>query len=84
MGGTRAYVEYERSARRRAEAVRKLRGYGAVGCRDRYPVILVCWDAESEVHFQYLGLELGPLRIVTTTLDRLAKSSPLGTGCWFL
>ena len=79
-----AYLEYERSARGRAEACRKLRGYGAGGRRDRYPVILVCWDAPAEMEFQALAREL-KIQLVTTTLARLHDHGPVGNDrCWSL
>ena len=73
------YVEYERSARGRSRVEEKLRGYGSMRRRDRYPVVLVCWDDRAEAHFQDLGRELG-LALVTTTLERLKKDRP--AGCW--
>ena len=73
------YVEYERSARSRSRVEEKLRGYGSPRRRDRYPVVLVCWDDEAEAAFREQGRELG-LALVTTTLERLREDGP--AGCW--
>ena len=76
------YVEYERSARHRSRVSGKIRGYGSARRRDRYPVILVCWDDKAERQFQEQGLELG-ISMVTTTLERLKDHGPVGnTLCW--
>ena len=76
------YVEYERSARYRSRVSGKIRGYGSARRRDRYPVILVCWDDKAERQFQEQGLELG-ISMVTTTLERLKDHGPVGnTLCW--
>ena len=75
------FVEYERSARRRSRVEEKLRGYGSQRRRDRYPVILVCWDDRAEAAFQGQGRDLG-LAMVTTTLKRLRQ--PGSAECWSL
>jgi hypothetical protein len=59
----------------------KLRGYGSQRRRDRYPVILVCWDDRAEAAFQGQGRDLG-LAMVTTTLKRLRQPGSLE--CWSL
>ena len=77
-----AYVEYERSARRRSRVSGKLRGYGSTRRRDNYPVILICWDDEAERVFQEEGRRLG-IQLLTTTLRRLKDHSPVETSqCW--
>ena len=73
------YAEYELSARRRSRVEDKLRGYGSPRRRDRYPVVLVCWDGKAEDAFRELGRELG-LAMVTTTLERLREHGH--SGCW--
>ena len=76
------YVEYERSAQRRVKVSEKLRGYGSERRRDRYPVVLACWDDEAEKEFQRQGQDLG-LALITTTIKRLDKYGPLETlECW--
>ena len=76
------YVEYERSALRRVRVSEKLRGYGSERRRDRYPVVLACWDDEAEEEFQRQGQALG-IALITTTIKRLGKYGPLETlECW--
>ena len=80
------YVEYERTARRRARAERKLHGYLADNRQDDFPVLFVLWDDEAERIFQLLGYENAgrpyPARMLTTTIERLARCGVLGEGCW--
>ena len=82
FGGGWAYVEYERSARRRADVADKLRGYGSLRRRDSFPVMLACWDDKAEAEFLQQGRELG-LLLLTATLEGLHKHGPLGNAeCW--
>ena len=76
------YVEYERSARGPDKISEKVRGYGSKRRRDRYPVVLACWDVVAEKEFQRQGQALG-LALITTTIERLGKYGPLETlECW--
>ena len=76
------YVEYERSARNFDKIAKKLRGYGSKRRRDRYPVVLVCWNEAAETRFQAQGQDLG-IALITTTIERLDKYGPLETlDCW--
>ena len=80
------YVEYERTARRRARAGRKLGRYLADPRQDNLPFLFVLWDDEAERIFQLLGHENRgrpyPARMLTTTIERLARCGALGEGCW--
>ena len=74
-GPTRAYFEYERTARGEARVGRKLNGDGC-------PVLIVCWNDEAESVFQDLGSGMG-IPLLTTTIKRLEEHGPLGNfGCW--
>ena len=76
------YLEYERRARGKVRAERKLRGYGSPRRRDKWPVLFVVWDSVSEHVYQSLGRE-NRIKLITTTIPRLAMhelvDSPL---CW--
>ena len=81
-GGGWNYLEYERSAEATPRIRHKLRGYLGHHRQDNYPVLVVCRHDKAEIKFQEVAGE-GDLRILTTTLDRLAEHGPLGTfGCW--
>ena len=74
-GPTRAYFEYERTARGEARVGRKFNGDGG-------PVLIVCWNDDAESVFQRLGSGMG-IPLLTTTIKRLEKHGPLGNfGCW--
>ncbi len=78
------YVEYERSARGKARAEAKLKGYLSQHRRDNYPVLFVLWNEVAEQNFQEIGREHG-LRMVTTTIKRLETYGAVGSpGCWSL
>ena len=80
------YVEYERAARYPARAGRKLGSYLSDRRQDNYPVLFVLWNDTAETAFQTIGQENGgrsyPARLLTTTLERLARCGALGNGCW--
>ena len=81
-GPTRAYFEYERTARGEARVGRKLRGYGSADRGDGCPVLIVCWNDDAESVFQRLGSGMG-IPLLTTTIKRLEEHGPLGNfGCW--
>ena len=74
------YVEYERSARRRARIAKKLRGYGSERRQDRFPLLLVCWDDQAE---QLFSEEAGSLPVLTTTMARLKQfGATKNIHCW--
>ena len=79
-GPTRAYFEYERTARGEARPEA-----GATGSTDRgdgCPVLIVCWNDDAESVFQRLGSGMG-IPLLTTTIKRLEEHGPLGNfGCW--
>ena len=70
------YVEYELRARGMGTVVQKLRGYGSGRRQDRWPLLMIVRDERVEQRFQEVGWE-GNLRMVTATLDRLARFSVL-------
>ena len=81
-GPTRAYFEYERTARGEARVRRKLRGYGSADQGDGCPVLIVCWNDDAESVFQRLGSGMG-IPLLTTTIKRLEEHGPLDNfGCW--
>ena len=74
-GPTRAYFEYERTARGKARVRRKFNGDGC-------PVLIVCWNDDAESVFQDLGSGMG-IPLLTTTIRRLEEHGPLDNfGCW--
>ena len=76
------YLEYERRARGRVRAERKLRGYGSPRRRDKWPVLFVVWDSLSEHIYQSLGRE-SRIKLITTTIRRLAAHDVVGSPlCW--
>ena len=78
------WVEYERSARGKKRAGRKLTGYLSKRRRDEYPVLFVLWNETAEKNFQSTGQAKG-LRMATTTIGRLKKHGAVGKpGCWSL
>lgn len=78
------YIEYERSARSPAPVGKKLRNYLAPVRGDQMPVLVVCWNDNAEGNFHAAGGDAG-LRMLTTTIDRLAEFGPLGNfQCWSL
>lgn len=78
------YIEYERSARGKARAEAKLKGYLSQHRRDNHPVLFVLWNDVAERNFQEIGREHG-LRMATTTINRLKTFRAVGSpGCWSL
>ncbi len=76
------YVEYERSARGRYRAQRKLKGYSSPRRQDDWPVFLVVWNERAEEYFWEVGRE-NQLAMLTTTIGRLAEHGALGNwDCW--
>lgn len=76
------FVEYERSARSEARVRRKLWGYGMVTRKNRWPVLVACWDEAAERVFWRVGAEKN-VPMLTTTLERLKEFGPAGNGeCW--
>ena len=81
-GPTRAYFEYERTAGGEARVRRKLLGYGSADRGDGCPVLIVCWNDDTESVFQRLGSGMG-IPLLTTTIKRLEEHGPLDNfGCW--
>ena len=78
FGPVWCYVEVELSARGESRWRKKLAGYGNPRRRDDFPVMAICRDDPSETNAQAVGRELGITRLITTTVDRLAKNGPLG------
>ena len=78
FGPVWCYVEVELSARGESRWRKKLAGYGNPRRRDDFPVLAICRDDPSETNAQAVGRELGITRLITTTVDRLAKNGPLG------
>ena len=78
FGPVWCYVEVELSARGESRWRKKLAGYGTPRRRDDFPVLAICRDDPSETNAQAVGRELGITRLITTTVDRLAKNGPLG------
>ena len=78
FGPVWCYVEVELSARGESRWRKKLAGYGNPRRRDDFPVLAICRDKPSETNAQTVGRELGITRLITTTVDRLAKNGPLG------
>ena len=75
-------VEYERSARGRSGAAKKLHGYLDQRRRGTDPVIFALRDSRAEQHFQETGHKAG-LPLLTTTFRRLNMHRAVGdTGCW--
>ena len=84
------YIEYERSARGLARILRKMRGFNSPLRVTDWPVLVVCRDAgrketpgnTPEDRFHQVGEEMG-IRMLTTTIGRLAEHGPIGNGdCW--
>ena len=76
------YVEYERSARARYRAQRKLRGYSSRRRQDDWPVLLVVWNDRAEQYFWEVGRQ-NQLVMLTATIGRLAAHHALGNwDCW--
>ena len=76
------YVEYERYARGRYRAEKKLRGYASPRRREEWPVLVACWDAAAEGVFQGVAQEWG-VSMLTTTMERLERYGPVGNeSCW--
>ena len=76
------FGEYERSARGRSGATRKLRGYTHPRRRGTEPVLFAVRDARMEQHLQDVGRGTN-LRLITTTFRRLKTCHVVGeTGCW--
>ena len=83
FGQTWAYVEIELSARGIYRIRAKLRGYGAPGRPDDFPLLALCYDEAAEMVFHRVGQEYDPLlRLFTATLDRVAELGVLGQGTW--
>ena len=81
-GPTWAYFEYERTAGGEARVRRKLLGYGSADRGDGCPVLIVCWNDDTESVFQRLGRGMG-IPLLTTTIKRLEEHGPLDNfGCW--
>lgn len=81
------YVEWELSARYATRAEEKFLRYLQNRRQDDFGVLFVAWDDRAERHFQDLGrANCGrplPAKLVTTTLDRLARHGALGNDrCW--
>ena len=80
------YLENQRFARHRARAERKLGRYLVDIRQDDFPVGFVIPQDEAETIFQRIGQENAgrpyPARLLTTTIERLARCSALGGGCW--
>lgn len=76
------YVEYERRARGVFKVKGKLKGYASRRRRNRWPVLMVCWDEVAEGVFHEVGIEWN-VNMLTTTIGRLEEFGPLGNGdCW--
>ena len=76
------YLEYERSARGRSRAERKMRGYASPQRMNDWPVLMVVWDSEAEVAFQQVGEQAG-VPMLTSTAERIKKHSAVGDPlCW--
>ena len=84
------YIEYERSARGLARIWRKMRGFNSPLRVTDWPVLVVCRDPgrretpgnTPEDRFHRVGEEMG-IRMLTTTIDRLAEHGPISNGdCW--
>ena len=81
-GPTWAYFEYERTAGGEAWVRRKLLGYGSADRGYGCPVLIVCWNDDTESVFQDLGRGI-PIPLLTTTIKRLEEHGPLDNfGCW--
>ena len=81
------YVEYERTARYAARAGQKLLRYLDRRRQDDFGLLLVAWNDQAERHFQEIGARNndrpGVAKLITTTLDRLARYGALGNDqCW--
>ena len=72
-----AYIEYERTARGRKGAIKKLLGYGSSFRQDNLPVLFVVRNDTTEENFHEQGLALN-IRLITTTEDRLSQYGALG------
>ncbi len=76
------YMEYERSARGKRRAGRKLHGYISRHRQDDFPVLFVLWNENAERNFWVVGQPHG-LRMLTTTITRLREFGAVGVeGCW--
>ena len=76
------YMEYERSARGKRRAGRKLNGYISRHRQDDFPVLFVLWNENAERNFWVVGQPHG-LRMLTTTITRLREFGAVGVeGCW--
>ncbi len=74
-------LEYELSARGRSRANDKLRSF-AVLRHLGIPLLIVCFNDKAEAAFHEVGANLD-VRMVTTTVNRLAEHGPLGNyACW--
>ena len=60
----------------------ELLGYGSADRGDGCPVLIVCWNDDTESVFQRLGSGMG-IPLLTTTIKRLEEHGPLDNfGCW--
>ena len=75
------YLEYELRARSSKQAEDKIRGYASSRRGDRFPVLIGVRNDRMERIFQAKGAESG-IRMLTTTVERLSRLSPLDPGCW--
>lgn len=75
------YLEYELRARSSKQAEDKIRGYASSRRGDRFPVLIGVRNDRMEQIFQAKGAESG-IRMLTTTVERLSRLSPLDPGCW--
>ena len=76
------YLEYERSARGRSRAERKMQGYAAPLRMNDWPVLMVVWDRKAEIVFQKVGKKSG-VRMLTSTVERITKHKVVGDPrCW--
>ena len=78
FGGTKFYLEVERSARSPSQWRRKLQGYISGQRATNWPLLVVCWNENAEANCQEIG-KAHDLSMLTTTISRLEKHGAFGT-----
>ncbi len=77
------YLEIELSDRSYSAIKPRGEKYGSPHRRDNRPVLVVCVDDVAEKNWHQVGQEFDPpIRMLTTTLNRLKQGKVFGVGVW--
>ena len=80
-GRTWCNVEVEYSDRTPKAIRKRCRRYASPNRLDDYPLLVVAYNERAETNFHLVGKRYG-LRMLTTTMRRLAESGVAGEGVW--